>query len=157
MFLKGHRIDEESTQVIRLIFKFEQPDIEAEARQRNCFDVYRSMLYWVMSVYGHTEDDIFWGTAEQERFLTRHTWTDERRAFAERYYRRVASAIAKWIDDCGLFVFGYLVRLFWLNVSELQITEGRKLEDEIWVASIFHLNVNVIRPINPPGQTLLPL
>ena len=110
--------------------------------------MYRAILYWVMSVYGHTEHDVFWSKGEMNRFLMRHSdWDLKKTRYAKRLYRELAGAITKWIDDCGLFVFGYLVRALWNQIVLLARTgEEVKLEDEIWVSSIFHFNINVMKP-----------
>lgn len=142
-----YQVDEERVQIIRLIFAFSHP-AEKRARRAGHFDVYRAILYWVMAVYGHTEDDHFWSKTEMNRFLDRHKeWNPAQQRYARRIYPVIAGAIAKWIDDCGLFVFGYLVRELWTNVVRL-VGAGyeKKLEDEIWVSSVFHFNVNIMKP-----------
>jgi hypothetical protein len=145
---RGNRqIDEERTQVVRLIFAFNHR-VEKRATKAGHLDVYRAILYWVMSVYGHTEHDVFWGEGEMQRFLARRSdWSPEKRRYAKRLYKELAATITKWIDDCGLFIFGYLVRALWNQIVFLtQIGEEAKLEDEIWVSSIFHFNINVMKP-----------
>lgn len=58
----------------------------------------------------------------------------------QRYiFQSIARAAAKWIDDCALFIFGYLVGNFSQNVLD-----RNKKEEEIWVASFFELTLNVI-------------
>lgn len=49
--------------------------------------------------------------------------------------------VVKWIDDCALFVFGYLVRKFWKEV-----VKQRSREDEIWVTSFLNLDINAVKP-----------
>lgn len=141
------QIDEERTQVIRLIFAFNH-NSEKRATKLGHLDVYRAILYWVMSIYGHTDYDAYWSDGEMERFLSRHgEWDDEKRRYAKRNYKRLAAAITKWIDDCGLFIFGFLVRELWTSVVKAaEAEEAEKLEDEIWVSSIFHFNINVMKP-----------
>lgn len=141
------QIDEERTQVIRLIFVFDDK-VEKQATKLGHLDVYRAILYWIMSIYGHTDYDAYWNKGEMKRFLDRHgEWSPEKRRYAERHYKRLAGAITKWIDDCGLFIFGFLVRELWKKVVDVaEIEKGRKLEDEIWVSSIFHFNINVMKP-----------
>jgi hypothetical protein len=142
------QIDEERTQVIRLIFTFNHSS-EKWATKAGYLDVYRGILYWVMSVYGHTEHDVFWSDAEMNRFLSRHEeWKGTKKfEYAKRIYKRLAAAITKWIDDCGLFIFGFLVRELWTSVVKAaEAEEAEKLEDEIWVSSIFHFNINVMKP-----------
>jgi hypothetical protein len=141
------RIDEERTQVIRLIFVFNH-DEEKAAIAAGHLDVYRAILYWVMSIYGHTDYDAYWSAGEMGRFLDRHReWKSDKRRYAEEHYKRLAGSITKWIDDCGLFIFGFLVRELWKHVVEVaEAEEDRKLEDEIWVSSIFHFNINIMKP-----------
>ena len=141
------QVDEERTQVIRLIFVFNDRS-EKRATKIGHLDVYRAILYWVMSIYGHTDYDAYWSQGEMDRFLSRHgEWGPEKRAYAKRHYKRLAGAITKWIDDCGLFIFGFLVRELWKKVVDVaEIEPGRKLEDEIWVSSIFHFNINIMKP-----------
>jgi hypothetical protein len=102
-----------------------------------------------MSIYGHTEHDVYWSDAEMSRFLERHEkgWSPEKYRYAKRIYKQLAAAITKWIDDCGLFIFGFLVRELWTSVVKAaEAEEAEKLEDEIWVSSIFHFNINVMKP-----------
>jgi hypothetical protein len=141
------QIDEERTQVIRLIFVFNH-DEEKMAIEVGHLDVYRAILYWVMSVYGHTDYDAYWNEGEMSRFLARHgEWSSEKTDYARQHYKQLAAAITKWIDDCGLFIFGFLVRELWTSVVKAaEAEEAEKLEDEIWVSSIFHFNINVMKP-----------
>ncbi len=141
------RIDEERTQIIRLIFVFNH-DEEKVAIEAGHLDVYRAILYWVMSIYGHTDYDAYWSDGEMGRFLGRHQeWKADKRRYAEENYKRLAGSITKWIDDCGLFIFGFLVRELWKRVVQVaEAEEGKKLEDEIWVSSIFHFNINIMKP-----------
>jgi|ERR1700733_11586851 len=141
------QVDEERTQVIRLIFVFNN-DAEKEAIELGHLDVYRAILYWVMSVYGHSDYSAPWSKGEMGRFIKRHDeWSLEKKAYAKKNYKQLAGAITKWIDDCGLFIFGFLVRELWKCVVDVAGSEeGRKLEDEIWVSSVFHFNINIMKP-----------
>lgn len=141
------QVDEERTQVIRLIFVFNDRS-EKRAIKAGHLDVYRAILYWVMSVYGHANYDAHWSDVEMDNFLQRHReWGSEKEAYARRHYRRLAGAITKWIDDCGLFIFGFLVRELWKEVvNAAEFDRARKIEDEIWVSSIFHFNINTMKP-----------
>jgi hypothetical protein len=88
-----------------------------------------------------------WGREELNFFLFRHqSWSEEKKAFAQTFFPDTARAIGKWIDDCGLFIFGYLVREFWQEIIRLHLERGTPLEDEVWVASIFHLSINALTP-----------
>jgi hypothetical protein len=48
--------------------------------------------------------------------------------------------VAKWADDCALFIFGYLVKKFAENVLE-----EKTKEQVIWVTSFFDLTINEIK------------
>ncbi len=140
-------IDEEQTQVIRLLFRFQDKESEQLALEKRYPEVYRVILYWVLSAYGHADVYESWSDEECRRFLRDHAaWErdPERKAFAEMLYPILAKRISKWINDCGLFIFGYLVREFWQKIVDLHEQEGKDLEDEIWVSSIFHINVNIM-------------
>lgn len=69
-------------------------------------------------------------------------WPRRKAAFARQYFSPVAKEVEKWIDDCALFVFGYLVRTFAENVLA-----EKKREEEIWVTSFFTLGVNIVKRI----------
>lgn len=149
VFLKrdGKKIDEEVTQVLRLIFKFDDEESELWAFSAEQPDVYRAILYWVLSEFGHTDDYRAWLKTEERRFLARHpSWPREKKAFAKELYPILVRKIAKWIADSGLFIFGYLVREFWSEVVKLHKERNSPLEDEIWVTSSFHVNVDVMTP-----------
>ena len=112
VFLKsdGVTIDEEKTQVLKLILTFEDEDLQGQARSAGHFDVYRAVLYWVLSQYGQAANHCAWNAEERDLFLFRHAlWSEEKKAWARDNFAPIARSIGKWIDDCGLFVFGYLV------------------------------------------------
>jgi hypothetical protein len=139
--------DEERTQVLRLMFKFEDEEGEKMAYDAGHPEVYRAILSFVLGEYAHTDNYLIWDDKEFNRFVSRQSfWNEEKIAFAKLLYKRLAPAMAKWIVDCGLFIFGYLVREFWKEIVELNQRFNRPLEDEIWVASIFHLTINVMKP-----------
>lgn len=136
------RVDEERTQVVRIMFRL--PSRYARtAHAAGCADVLRAILYWTISSQGHTLEHRVWSEAEQGRFIEHHQpWPPHKEAFATQYYRRIAQEVAKWRDDCALFVFGYLVRKF----AE-KVLEERKRETEIWIASFFNMTVNVMKRV----------
>lgn len=146
VFLKNDNttIDEERTQVLKLMFKFKD---DKECRHP---DIYRAVLYWVLSEYGHTDDYRICGKLECDKFLERYnSWDGEKKEIARDLYASLAPKVAKWIVDCGLFIFGYLVRQFWKAiVDEHRKNRSTPLEDEIWVTSIFHANINVMSLTN---------
>lgn len=51
----------------------------------------------------------------------------------------VSREVMRWIDDCDLFIFGYLVRTFAQNVLAREMHE-----QEIWVTGWANLDINVI-------------
>ena len=140
--------DEERTQVVRIIFRFESEYKKHVQEQKvDCRDVFRSMLFFLMKDRGHIAGEGPWDEATKQRFmLTHEPWRDlEKRAFVEQYFPLIAQEVRKWIEDTALFLFGYLVRKFSRKVLE----KGR-VEDEIWVTSFFDLQVNVVQK---PKQT----
>jgi hypothetical protein len=55
--------------------------------------------------------------------------------------------ISKWVDDIGLFLFGYVVYEICERILDLHFLDensGHQLEDEIWVTSFWHFAVNRI-------------
>ena len=145
---KKRRIDEERTQIIRIMFRL--PSAYAkEATQARCFDVLRSMLYWLIARQGNLYDHRMWSEKEQEIFInSQHPWTSHKLEFVGKYFPLVAKEVVKWRDDCRLFVFGFLVRRFANSVLQ----EGRR-EEEIWVTNLFNLNINMVKrvKIKPKG------
>ncbi len=150
VFLKkdGITIDEERTQVLRLMFRFVDEELEIKAYADGYPEVYRAVQYWVMSEYGHTDNYLVWDERERERFISRHVmWSSEQRKYARLLYEKLTPKLVKWIADCGLIVFGYIVREFWKEIVSLNAIEGGSLEDEIWVTSVFQLNINSMEPV----------
>lgn len=138
---------EERTQVIRIMFRLPSRYLQ-EAVQSECFDVLRSMLFWCITNQGNLDEHVWWGKAEQRRFIARHKpWPTKRKlAFTEKYFRPVAKEVAKWRDDCALFIYGYLVKNFAANV----LVKGTK-EQVIWVTSFFNLTINEIQRVELPS------
>ncbi|HVS79889.1 MAG TPA: hypothetical protein VHF05_02830 [Candidatus Paceibacterota bacterium] len=111
-------------------------------------DVYRSILSFILAEYAHTDNYRVWEEIEFQRLLQRQSfWNEKKTEFARELYIILAPKMAKWVVDCGLFIFGYLVREFWNKIVDLNKKRGAPLEDEIWVASIFHLSINVMAPM----------
>jgi len=87
-----------------------------------------------------------WSRRERAKFFALHEpWRRKQRAFADEYFDPVVKEVRKWVDDTGLFIFGFLVRRFWGEVLRL----GRR-EDEIWITSFFNLNINVVERTMSP-------
>jgi hypothetical protein len=149
--------DEERTQVIRLMFKFEDRRAEALAQKHHYPEVYRAILSFILAEYAHTDNYKIWAEPEFERFFQRHAsfWSKKKEEFARKLYKRLAPKMAKWIVDCGLFIFGYLIREFWNRIVELNKNRGTPLEDEIWVASVFHLSINVMKPVQEKPKKVI--
>jgi hypothetical protein len=94
-----------------------------------------------MAEQGRLDHSFPWSDGELERFLELHeTWPVYKLKFAERYYDQTARVVKKWMDNIALFVFGYLVRRFWVEV----FAQGSK-EDEIWAVSLFNANLNIVK------------
>jgi hypothetical protein len=139
-FNRRGRPYEERTQVVRLMFRFQSPHLRL-ARKRNCEDVLRAILYFIIGTRGHISEEMVWSEGCKQRFLRMHEWPDSvKKGFAERNFARIAKSTLKWIDDCALFTFGYLVKEF-----SQQVLQTGRLEEEIWVTSFFDLTLNVIQ------------
>ncbi|MDP3735018.1 MAG: hypothetical protein Q8R39_01165 [bacterium] len=150
-FNRRGRIYEERTQVIRLMFRFRSRYVR-QARQANATDALRSILLLAIGERGLLATEEVWGEASRERYLAAHEpWEDQgKRRFVERYFTRVCQDVGKWIDDCALFVFGYLVRKFSQPQHVLDIAG---IEEEIWVMSFFDMTLNVVR--KSPQRTVI--
>jgi len=141
------RIDEELTQVIRLMFRFES-SLHAKAEEAGCGDALRTIHLWFMDyrLYRLWEQRP-WDPAEKKRLLnSRSPWPARKRKFVEEHFEAAIKDSNKWLEDCALFTYGYLVRKFWGTVLE----KGRR-EDEIWVTSLFGLNLNIVKQLVPPS------
>jgi hypothetical protein len=136
------KVFEEATQVIRMMFRFES-QLEAEAKATECKDMLRSLARWLIDYDIRLNAHYSWAPSEKERFLAEHKhWPGAQVAFAERNFEAVAKEVEKWTDNCGLFVFGYLVRKFSKNVLVQKMSE-----EEIWVVSSYDPCMNVVRRI----------
>ncbi|MHB8521878.1 MAG: hypothetical protein ACYDH9_14105 [Limisphaerales bacterium] len=140
VFFNGGEFTQERTQVIRLMFRF-RSQYTGEAEVSRCTDVLRSILMFAVAVRGELVEETAWNKAAQRRFMARHEpWSDSaKKHFAERHFTDIAQGAIKWVDDCALFTFGYLVKRF----SE-QVLKVESPEDEIWVTSFSDLTLNVI-------------
>jgi len=135
---------EEATQVVRLMFRFESI-FSKQAIDDGWSDVLRAILFWVISQHGRLYDHKVWGKEEQAQFMARHKpWPKQKGLFAQRYYADIALEVGKWLDDREIFIFCYLVRNFWRKVVREEMRE-----DEIWIASVFDLVLNVVKPTRP--------
>ena len=94
-----------------------------------------------MAEHNRLDHVLPWNRGERDRFLALHgSWTGYKRKFVNKYYKRIAKEVKRWIDDINLFIFGYLVRRFWEEAVAQELKE-----DEIWVASFFNLNLNIVK------------
>jgi hypothetical protein len=136
---------EEATQVVRVIFRLESSYTD-KAKEADCLDVLRSILFWVIGQQGRPDIHKGWSKAEMRHYLTRHTpWIKHKRVFAQENFTKIAQEVAQWMGDRALFIFCYLVRQFWEQVLKEKMDEA-----EIWVASSFDLQLNVIKRIESP-------
>ncbi len=136
---------EEATQVVRLIFKMES-SFTNQAAEAGCLDVLRSTLFWVIGQQGRPDEHKGWSKTEMAHYLNRHApWAKQKRAFVQKYFTDIAKEAAQWTGDRALFIFCYLVRQFWEQVLKEEMYEA-----EIWVASSFDLQLNVIKRIEAP-------
>jgi hypothetical protein len=137
-------------QLVRSYLRQHTPQIMDElAAYPHWFDpnrYVRAVLYRVLSQYREADDYVHWSDDELNVFLFRHSsWPDKKQEYARLMFPQIARSIGKWIDDSGLFIFGFLVRQFWEKIAKLH-KGGEPLEDEIWVTSIFHMDINVLSP-----------
>lgn len=117
-FGEGGVMIEEATQVVRLMFRFDS-SYASIASEAQCHDVLRAMLFWIITRQGRLSDLSPWHSAERKRFLKEYEPMSKRkRAFVEKYFELVARETFKWMSDCFLFVFGYLVRQFSEKLTE---------------------------------------
>lgn len=130
---------EESTQVVRLMFRFKS-SLEAEARENNCLDCLRDVCRWVIDSKTRSDTYAAWHKNNKKAFRKCHSqWKKKKWSFVDRYFKTIAKEAIKWVHDCALFVFCYLVKKF----SDGVLQTGKQ-EQEIWIASFFNLNVNAI-------------
>lgn len=149
---------EELVQVLRLIFRFSKRDLDqgsdpllTAALAAGCDDVYRTIVFRTISRMERVIGLPSWDKSERARFLAQHRHWKKRELkyeFAQRYYNDIAREAEHWLDDCALFVFGFLVRQFGQKVLQQQ---QEKQEAEIWVTHFLDLSVNVTARA-PTGQ-----
>ena len=141
---KRNKMYEEPTQVVRLIFRFPNArSIERKASDAHCGNVVKATIAWCLEERWRLGDVILWSSEERDRFLASHRlWPESHKAFAMEHFPSLACEVVKWVDDTGLFVFGYLVRNFWAGIQK----RGKK-EEEIWVTS-FMPTINVVKPFS---------
>lgn len=115
-------IDEERTQVIRLMFlpDFEGlqkvvPDMKFEELRKHV----RRMI----------EEDRFTRKEESEKHV---------------HLKALYEKIDEWVDNTGVFVFGYIIFKLCTRIKELEDNENIKPEEVIWVTSFWNLNVNKV-------------
>lgn len=131
---------EESTQVVRIMFRYNSKS-EATARRADCSDVLRAIFVWTISRPTALYDECPWAPKQRRLFVKAHEhWPKNKLAFARRHFEQIATEAARWRSDCGLFVFGYLVRTF----SDNLLSQGLR-EDEIWVTAFWNLSLYIIK------------
>ncbi|OGZ65596.1 MAG: hypothetical protein A3C06_00670 [Candidatus Taylorbacteria bacterium RIFCSPHIGHO2_02_FULL_46_13] len=144
---KGKFIDDELTQVVRIIFRFESKYLK-NAKKKGCEHILRSIAFWLMNNYYHRMPLPPWSGTERERFVSeQNPLSIKELEYIQAHYIEIARETIKWFDDTILFCFGYLVRRFWNHVIEV----GRR-EDQIWVTSLFNLGINVVQPSIRPNH-----
>ncbi len=130
---------EETTQVIRLTLRFES-ELESQTEHALRRDLVRSLAYWLIDYDARLDYHFSWAPAQRERFLAEHEhWPGELRDFVATHFEPVAKEVEKWIDDCGLFIFGFVVRQFADNVLRQHMSE-----EEIWVVNTFDPCINIV-------------
>ncbi len=53
--------------------------------------------------------------------------------------------ISDWVDDIGLFLFGYIVFELCVKIDELNADDQGELEEEIWLSSFWDLRLNRVK------------
>lgn len=149
---------EELVQVLRLIFRFSKRDLDqtsdpllVAALAAGCDEVYKIIVFRTIGRMELVLGLHPWAPSERDRFLTQHRhWkTPQLRHkydFARQYFVDIAREAGHWLDDCALFVFGYLVRRFGQQVL---LQREERQEAEIWVTHFLDLSVNVT--LRPPS------
>ena len=124
VFFDQHgKMYEEATQVVRLMFRFES-FFTNQALVAKCQDVLRSILFWSISRQARLSEQKPWSRAAQTQFTEEHKpWPKKKLGFVGQHFAGITREVAKWIDDVGLFVFGYLVRKFSENVLTERLYE----------------------------------
>ncbi|MGH7926978.1 MAG: hypothetical protein ACREQV_04205, partial [Candidatus Binatia bacterium] len=151
---------EELVQVLRLIFRFSRRNLDQEddplltaALAAECDDVYRIIVFRIINRLERVVGLNPWTTSERDRFLSQHRrWKtpslQHKYDFAKQYFSDIAREAEHWLDDCSLFVFGFLVRQF---AQKVLLQREERQEAEIWVTHFLDLNVNVTtRPPRVP-------
>jgi len=133
---------EERTQVLRIIFRLESTFASA-AKEAKCYDVLEALMRWVMAEHMRLDHILPWSKKEKQRFVHLHGPLPKyKQQFLDTYYEAVTKVAKRWVDDTGLFVFGYLVRRFWVEVLK-----QKRTEEEIWTVSWFNANLNMVKKI----------
>lgn len=143
---------EELVQVLRLIFRFSRRDFDqasdpllAVALAADCDEIYRTIVFRTISRMERVTGLNSWDNSERDRFLAQHAhWKKSplksKYDFARQHFSDIAREAEHWLDDCALFVFGFLVRKFGQEVLQQR---KEKQEAEIWVTHFLDLSVNV--------------
>jgi len=135
-------IAEERTQIIHVMFRF--PDfMKQEAEKVGCSDVLRSIIFWCIQQQGNLDEYILWDVREMSQFIKHYYLLKDNKdkmVFAKKHFIKIARAVDRWRDDCALFTFGYIVKLFYEEV----LKRGKE-EEEIWVTSFFNLTLNIFK------------
>lgn len=133
-------LQDELTQVVRVIFRFES-DLPT-AKNKGTERIVQSITSWLLMNYYHRVALPPYDETHIQQFVAEHpSFSEPDLAYITNNYAAIATEILKWFDDCVLFTYGYLARRFWKRVAEV----GRR-EDEVWVTSFFNLGINVLRP-----------
>lgn len=117
VFFEKGVINEERTQVIRIIFLPDLQEIQSLAPSVE----YGSLRRFVKRALKADSD---------ERQLLRNT------------HPEIIDYINNWIGDVGLFLFGYVIFHLCSRIKELNEAARGDLEKEIWVSSFWALEIN---------------
>ena len=137
-FDEKNKMYEEAVQVVRIMFRF-QSSFAPVAEKLGFSDVPRCILVWLITRQGRLASHKMWFESEKRLFIASQPPLSKRkRAFVEQHFTGIAKEANKWIDDRGLFLFGYLVHKFADKVLAEQL-----FEKEIWATNLFNQNLIV--------------
>ncbi len=133
---ENYEIEEERAQVIRIIFRYDCAD-----RSAKVIDFLKASLRDPLSEIGGLADNY-----------------PELRPRIDAEVAAELQALDRWVRYAGLFVFGYLVfeicdtilRSDVVRYGQRDFAEIR--QDEIWVSSLWNLNMNVVQWTGEPSD-----
>ncbi|MGE0278931.1 MAG: hypothetical protein AB7R40_26360 [Nitrospiraceae bacterium] len=120
---------EERTQVVKMIFRPHLHALLGEVESQEEFQQMRAIAVQALA------------SPSQGEALAAHTGNLRHQA--------IIKAINKWIDDVAFFLYGYIIFHICRRLEELQKAKKIHLEEEIWVTSLWNLQLNRTIKIAP--------